>query len=299
MARVSVIIPCFNRRHLLGRAVESVLRQTINDFELVIVDDGSSDGTQEFCAAFEDPRIRYVRHDVNRGASAARNTGLEHSKGEFVAFLDSDDIWLESKLEKQLAAFDVGSKRLGVVYTRFRKIDWHYEPEVRRWQGDIRARILVNNCVGTASTPMIRRRCFEVSGDFDESLRCSEDWDLWIRMAEHWDFECISEELVHYYPQPISLTADFRGALLAYAALFEKHAERINGLQDSTRAEHYFYRGRIYMTHRRFIAGVGAIVHALRIDPSIVGDVAHYVFIESVRKAFYRIRRLMRVAREV
>jgi glycosyltransferase involved in cell wall biosynthesis len=298
MARISVIIPCFNRGHLLPRAIESVLGQSIGDFELIIVDDASSDDTQQLIRSFEDPRIEYIRHETNRGASAARNTGIEHSKGEFVAFLDSDDAWLESKLEKQLVAFDAGSTRLGVVYTTFRKIEWHYEPRVKRWQGDISARILVNNCVGTASTPMIRRACFETSGVFDENLRGSEDWDLWIRLAEHWDFECIAEDLVHYYPQPISMTSDRRGALRAYKTLFEKHAQRIASLDDAIRADHFFYRGRIYLTHRRLIAGFASIARALRIDPSHLGAVAHYLFVESGRKLLYRVQHGMRAGGE-
>lgn len=294
MARISVIIPCFNREHLLGRAIESVLRQSFDEFELLIVDDGSTDGTRELVQRFEDPRIEYIRHETNRGASAARNTGIKRSDGEFVAFLDSDDAWLESKLEKQLAAFEAGPSRLGVVYTTFRKVDWHYEPEVKRWKGDISSRILVNNCVGTTSTPMIRRKCFDVSGDFDEDLGGSEDWDLWIRLAEDWEFDCIYEDLVDYYHQPNSLTADRGSALVAYKTLFEKHAERIHSLDHSTRARHYFYRGRIYLTHRQFLAGFAAIAHSLRIEPSNLGSVAQYLFVESSRKLLSRIQCRMR-----
>jgi glycosyltransferase involved in cell wall biosynthesis len=299
MARISVIIPCFNRGHLIGRAIESVLTQSIDDFELLVVDDGSSDDTREIIQAFEDSRIEYIRHETNRGASAARNRGVAQAKGEFIAFLDSDDAWLASKLEKQLASFDAGSSRLGIVYTLFEKIGWHYEPQVRRWQGDIRDRILVNNCVGTASTPMIRRRCFDVSGGFDESLRGSEDWDLWIRMAEDWEFKCIPEVLVHYYPQSVSLTADHGAALRAYKALFEKHSKRIDDLDAAIRADHYFYRGRIYLSHRRFGLGFGSIARALRTDPSTFGDIAHYLFVESGRKLRDRLQSASRAGGEV
>jgi len=98
---VSVIIPTYNRAHLLDRAIRSVLDQTYQDFELIVVDDGSSDPTAEVIATFADPRIYYLRHEKNRGAAAARNTGIEASQGDYVAFLDSDCEWLPKKLLKE------------------------------------------------------------------------------------------------------------------------------------------------------------------------------------------------------
>lgn len=289
MARISVIIPTYNRRHLLGRAIESVLKQSYRDLRLVIVDDASTDGTETFLRGLCDPRIDVIRHEHNRGAAAARNTGLDRADSEFVAFLDSDDAWLEPKLERQLEAFACGDERLGVVYTRFRKIDWHYEPHVERRDGDIRAHILVQNCVGTASTAMIRRACFDAGAEFDGALDGSEDWDLWIRLAEQWRFRLVPEVLVHYYPQPVSLTADRRGALRAHERLFSKHEARIAALPDDFRARHWFHRGRIFYSHRRFLAGHRCLTRALGIDRAILPDVGRYLFVESARKLADRI----------
>jgi glycosyltransferase involved in cell wall biosynthesis len=294
MSTISVIIPTYNRVSLLGRAIQSVLRQSLDDLQLLIIDDGSNDGTKEFVRALEDPRVDYIRHKTNQGASAARNTGLSRANGEFVAFLDSDDEWLETKLEKQLAAFAEGNDRLGVVYTTFRKIDWRYEPELPRWRGDIRAKILVNNFVGTASTPLIRSSCFAESGNFDETICGSEDWDLWIRLADAWEFEHIPENLVNYYPQPISLTSDREGALGAYRILFAKHDGRIQSLDRSNRAEHYFYRGRIYLAQRKLLVGARCLIRALATDPRVLPDMMRYLLIESSRKVLDRIRRKSR-----
>jgi glycosyltransferase involved in cell wall biosynthesis len=289
MAKISVIIPCYNRVHLLGRAIDSVLNQTVRDLQLLIVDDASTDGTDRLVESYQDPRIEYIRHETNRGAAAARNTGLQSVSARFVAFLDSDDAWLEDKLEKQYAEFEKGGDRLGVVYTRFRKIDWRYEPSVQRLEGDIRSRILVQNCVGTASTPMLRRECFDEPHAFDSTLEGSEDWDIWIRLAQKWEFRLVSEVLVLYYPQPISLTADRSGALRANERLFRKHAALIDALDPPTRAEHFFYRGRMFIAHRRFMTAAGCILRALRIDPTLLGDVVHYLFVESARKVRSRI----------
>lgn len=98
---VSVVIPTYNRAHLVGRAIQSVLNQTYQDFEIIVVDDGSTDNTEEVVKSFNDPRIRYIRHDQNRGGSAARNTGIKMARGEYIAFQDSDDEWLPEKLESR------------------------------------------------------------------------------------------------------------------------------------------------------------------------------------------------------
>lgn len=104
--RVSVVIPTYNRADIITRAVDSVLAQTVDDIEVLIIDDGSTDGTRALIEDIDDSRVRYLAHDTNRGVSAARNTGVEAGRGEYVAFLDSDDEWLPRKLERQLSALD-------------------------------------------------------------------------------------------------------------------------------------------------------------------------------------------------
>src|SRR5207237_7043535 len=117
MPKVSVIIPTHNRSGFLRLAVLSVLKQTFPDFELVIVDDASGDDTPAVVKRFEDPRIRYIRHERNLRIAAARNTGISNSTGEYVAFLDDDDEWLPSKLQKQVSALDHSASTVGAVYT--------------------------------------------------------------------------------------------------------------------------------------------------------------------------------------
>lgn len=119
---VSVILPTYNRAHLVGRAIQSVLDQMYQDFEIIVVDDGSGDNTEEIINGFTDTRIRYVKHQKNKGGSAARNTGIKLAKGKYIAFQDSDDEWLPDKLEKQMKAFKKASDEVGVVYTGFHRI---------------------------------------------------------------------------------------------------------------------------------------------------------------------------------
>jgi len=119
---VSVIIPTYIRAHVLAKAIQSLLNQTYQDFEIIVVDDGSIDNTEEVVKSFNDPRIRYIRHKENCGGSAARNTGIRAAYGECIAFQDSDDEWLPEKLEKQMQVFENAPAEVGVVYTGFRRI---------------------------------------------------------------------------------------------------------------------------------------------------------------------------------
>src|SRR4030042_5052103 len=106
MPTVSIIIPTYNRAHLVMRAINSVLDQSFQDFEIIIVDDASRDNTEKMVSGIRDKRIFYIRHEKNRGGSAARNTGIKQARGEYIAFLDSDDEWLPEKLEKQLKVLE-------------------------------------------------------------------------------------------------------------------------------------------------------------------------------------------------
>lgn len=122
---VSVIIPTYNRAHLVGRAIQSVLNQTYKDFELIIVDDGSTDNTEDIIKKYQkkDERIKYIRRKKNKGGSVARNTGINAAIGEYIAFLDSDDEWLTEKLERQMKVFKSTSSEVGVVYSGFFRIN--------------------------------------------------------------------------------------------------------------------------------------------------------------------------------
>ena len=182
MPHVSVIIPTFNRHELVCEAIASVLAQSFSDFELIVVDDGSEDGTADVVREFLG--VRYV-YQPNRGVSAARNRGVSLSRGELIAFLDSDDFWQPRKLEQQVELFTVHPEtqicqteeiwlRNGVRVNPHRK---H-----RKAGGDIFARSL-DLCLVSPSAVVMRRGLFERMGGFDESLPACEDYDLWLRVA--------------------------------------------------------------------------------------------------------------------
>lgn len=198
---VSVIIPTYNRAKFLSCAVESVLKQTFRNFELIIVDDGSRDNTQEVVSRYEDKRIKYVKHEINRGLNFARNTGISYSRGKFIAFLDSDDEWMVRKLEKQLKIFrESNCKNLGVVYVGMKLIfaEGKAKYVIPKKRGDISEFQLRNDGVRGGSNALVCKKIFEKEGNFDESKYLWGGWDdveMWIRAAKNWNFD-FSEEVL-------------------------------------------------------------------------------------------------------
>ena len=182
---VSVVVPTFNRADVLPRTLQSVLGQTLSEIELIVVDDGSTDNTAEVVAKINDPRLRFVPLGQNRGGNYARNQGIQASRADFVAFLDSDDEWLPQKLEKQLALINQDPS-ISVVYCQY---DEHQEPSGQRtlnpapYEGDV-FRPLLNGWCPALSTFLIRRTALQAIEGFDESLPSFQDYDLFLRLAQ-------------------------------------------------------------------------------------------------------------------
>ena len=197
---VSVVLPTYNYARFLPGALDSVLAQTFTDFEVLVIDDGSTDGTAEVVRPYlADPRVHY-RRVANGGPSRARNLGIGLARAPLIAFLDADDQWLPTKLDKQLALFR-RDPSLGVVYTRRRLVDEEgYELEWREpalHRGNVLEALFTANFVCLTSC-LVSRRVFATVGLFDEALRQSEDYDLWLRVAERFRFDYVDEPLVHY-----------------------------------------------------------------------------------------------------
>lgn len=196
MPLASVIIPTFNRRALVAEAIASALAQEGADFELIVVDDGSTDGTEAALAPIRD-QLRFLSQ-TNRGVSAARNTGARVARGEWLAFLDSDDIWLPDKLCAQMAFVrehpETRICQTGEIWirngVRVNPCNHHRKPD-----GDVFLPSL-QRCLVSPSAVMIRRDLFEAAGGFDESLPACEDYDLWLRLAWQTPVPLIDRPLV-------------------------------------------------------------------------------------------------------
>ncbi|MBX0322119.1 glycosyltransferase [Halomicroarcula sp. F13] len=210
---MSVVIPAYERGHMVGRAVDTALAQTVEDLEVVVVDDGSTDDTRAVVEGYDDPRVRYLAHETNRGVSAARNTGVEAARGEYVAFLDSDDEWLPRKLERQLAAIDArgegwvgaycdvataGVSLLGRLAAAVS--DRLFRAAAPREGGrELAASLLAMQVfMGPGSTLVVERSVLEATGGFDEGLSAYEDWDLVLRV--------LAVGKLAYVDEPLALT---------------------------------------------------------------------------------------------
>lgn len=213
MPRVSVVVPAYNAMPYLPETVASLLAQTYADFEAVVVDNGSTDGTGEWARSVRDDRLRVVRVDVNRGLSAGYNAGVRETSAPYSAFLEADDLWHPDKLRRQVEVLD-DDPRAGLVYTWVELVDADGRRSGRvvgrRVQGDVRGELLTDVVVPCGSSPMVRRDLLLQAGGWDESLRSSPDWDLYLRLAPLAEWRVVPEPLVGYRQHDSNTSLDWR-----------------------------------------------------------------------------------------
>lgn len=218
---ISCIIPTHNRASKLMVAVQSVLNQTYRNIELLIVDDQSKDNTREVVEAIirTDHRVKYLLNP-NKGANNARNYGITNSKGEYIAFLDDDDAWVETKLEKQLNVFKGLGKEYGVVYCTFARksikgnvVRTHPSRLSQIKNGDILNRMLKRNFISTCSL-FVKREVFDKSGMFSPKYKSFQDWELLTRIACDYHFYFLRETLVNVYESNDSITLNKSGRVI-------------------------------------------------------------------------------------
>lgn len=222
---VSVIIPNFNYAQYLGEAIESALGQTYSNLEVIVVDDGSTDNSQEILERYAD-RVTIIEQR-NSGVCVARNRGVAESKGEYIAFLDADDIWLPEKIEKQVKAFaespEVGIVHVGVIdidesgadlQTKLNGLNGKISHEFLIWERPV--------ILGGGSGAMISRRVFENVGGFDTQLSTSADWDLYYRICRKYEAVFVSEPLLYYRLHGSNMHGNISGMESEMAIFLEK-----------------------------------------------------------------------------
>ena len=227
MAPISVIIPTYNHARFLASAIDSALSQTLKPSDVIVVDDGSTDGTSNVLEAFEG-KVRVVRQK-NQGVAAARNSGVEMATADYLAFLDADDVWLPRKLEMQLNRFRA-EPGLGLVHCGLEQIDEDNRTlgrSVDGMEGSVADEMLLfirSTILGGGSGAMMPRAVFQEAGKFDERLSTSADWDLYYRIARKYKIGFVPHVLLQYRLHGTNMHGSVRAMehdmLLAYSKAF-------------------------------------------------------------------------------
>lgn len=276
MPKVSVIIPTHNRAESLRSAISSVLNQTFQDFEIIIVDDASKDNTREVVRELSDRRIKYLRHETNKREAAARNTGVTNASGEYIAFLDDDDEWLPEKLELQVDLLDSSPTVMGAVYTGSIRVDSATGRTLNHWmptkRGNIFRDLLSMNCVGTPSTVLLRRECFKKVGLFDSSIAFGPDYDMWIRVSKQYHFDCIRRPLIKYYIHSDRLSSNYDVIVAGLETQLRKYAW-LFALDSKNYSRRYSNLGISYCFSGNTKKGREALLRAIKLYPF---EVRHY-----------------------
>lgn len=270
---ISVVLPVHNRETLVGRAIDSVLAQTFQDFELIIVDDASTDGTPRALERYQDdPRVRLFRNEQNLGAGGTRNRGISEAKGEYIAFQDSDDRWLPEKLARQFETLtangDADACYCGAFY--FAKEQCYYIPiqdSASIQYQNMSEKLLWGNPT-TPQTLLIRKSLIESVGGFDETLKINEDWDLAMRLAQHTSFAFLDEPLVIIYRTPSSVSsnqikdAHFRNMFLEkYHAIFSRSPGALSRQR--------YISGRLFMRNGCYRSAFGQFKASFSVQPGL------------------------------
>jgi glycosyltransferase involved in cell wall biosynthesis len=249
------------------------LKQTFQDFEIIVVDDASNEDVQGIVQGFSDARIKCIRHEVNKGEAGARNTGITHSKGKFIAFLDDDDIWFPDKLRGQMNILENSPVHVGVIYSGFIAIDCTKQTSHTRIptkKGDIYQDLLVKNTIGTPSTVLIKRACLEYSGLFDETIFYGVDHDFYLRIAKHFHFEYIAAPLVQYHIHENSLTNNPEIIAKGLAAMAHKYNEELGNLKRLRQrqiGQGYLSVGVLFCYQGQITKGMTAFIKSIRLNP--------------------------------
>jgi glycosyltransferase involved in cell wall biosynthesis len=272
---VSVVIATYNMGQYLPQAVDSILQQTWKNLEVIVVDDGSTDNTPEVMLNYStDSRINYIRNQ-NQGQPKAKNCGIKNTKGDFIAFCDADDFWESDKLEIQIPLF--ANPKVGVVYSEVSFIDEHNNAFTKehheiRHSGIVTNQMLIENFV-PFGTSVIRRKCIEQNGIFDEEFRMGIDWDLWLRYSLDWEFVYTPEKTYIYRVWAGQMSNNYRGrydhAKRILTKFVAQHGQKLSkSFVRKAWADMYIREATVYAKHEKlFFMPLKNIVRGITLDP--------------------------------
>lgn len=282
---VSVVIPTYNYGRFIAEALESALGQSLDVSEIIVVDDGSTDETKDIVLSFADRGVRYLRQE-NAGVCAARNRGVAESRGEVIAFLDADDIWEASKLEKQVKIL-AADRDLGLVHCGMREfasssgktLDLKTDGEA----GDVADGLLVweKSVVNVSgSCLVVRREAFDAVGGFDARMEVGEDWDFCYRVARKYKVGFVAEPLVNYRIHGAAAHHNVdnmeRGMAMFYEKAFDTDDERVLALKDRALGNYHKVMSGSYFQSGRFGKFASHAIRSIAHRPANIGYFLSY-----------------------
>jgi glycosyltransferase involved in cell wall biosynthesis len=266
MPEISIVIPAYNAEKTIKKTIESVLEQTYQDFEIIVINDGSIDKTVQIVESFKDKRINIFSYE-NCGLPTARNRGIYRSTGEFIAFLDADDLWTKDKLEMQLNALKE-SPEAGLAYswTCFMDVDEQGEavsflrsPEYA-FAGDVYQQLLIGDFIHSGSNTLIRYQAIQAAGEFEPTLKSCEDWDYWLRIAARFHFVVVPKYQILYRRTPGGMSSKVEvmkeASLISIERAYNAAPKELQYLKKYTLTNFHRYCASLYLQHRNNNLGI-------------------------------------------
>lgn len=273
MPIISVIIPAYNAQRTILETIQSLQQQTFSDFEIVVINDGSTDGTVELLKQIAEPRLKVFSYE-NGGLPVARNRGIDRATGDYITFIDADDLWTPDKLESQLTALQQ-NPQAGVAYswTAFinEKSEVLYAWEPIYYQGNVYPQLLVKNFISSGSNILVRREFIEAAGRFDPTLKSAEDWDYYIRLAAACQFVLVPQYQILYRRSSQSMTSKVdvmeKYILTVIETAYQQAPSELQYLKKQSLANTYQFLAQLCIAHVQ--SNQGAILASKKLYKAI------------------------------
>ena len=300
MTTISVVIHAYNAESTILSTVDSVRQQTFTDIEIIVIDDGSSDRTLDLLETVRDKRLQVYPYG-NSGVSIARNRGIAHSLGQYISFIDADDLWTKDKLEKQLAVLQA-NPQAGVVYSwvtlmleakNLSETTTFVSGSKATFTGDILSELLLENFIVNGSNVMIKREVIESVGEFDPHLKTCEDWEYYLRLAAKYHFALVPEQQIIYRKAPGSLSSKTSAmeqeGLKAIDKIYRIIPRQLQERKNKSIAKFSIYCGKIYLdrnnlkiSDRDVREATKRFWKAIYLDPSLLLMKDIYIFLVKI-----------------
>lgn len=296
---ISVVIPTYNRANTIDKTIESILNQTYKNYEIIIADDNSKDNTEEIINKYMEmyPFIKYVRHENNRGGSAARNTGAKIATGTLISFLDSDDQWIETKLEKEVECIK-NNPDVDMIYSNMYLVDVEKGTTILYKQENFDDKyygMLCKNIIGSTSLITIKRDVFNKLGGFEEGVPSCQDWDFYLNVAEKYNLIKIDEPLLKYYIHSNSISGNLDRAIIGHKRILNKVAKLLeeNDIYSNQKNKilscQHENIARIYVKFRKFNEAKKYYYKAFKLNPLNKSVVKNLIAMLLGEKIYYRL----------